>query len=134
MQDEIETLRKLETERCEVIARQNFDRLEALLSPDLIHTHTRGNTDDRASYLRYLKETVEMLDVRRVDLQIIMLSDTVALMHGKQINRARLRGAEDELTVESMVTQVWARTGQEVWQVAAFHATSLGPPPPVIKR
>jgi ketosteroid isomerase-like protein len=134
MQDEIGTLRKLEAERCEVIARQDFDRLEALLSPDLIHTHTRGNTDDRASYLRYLKETVEMLDVRRADLTIIMLADTVALMHGKQINRARLRGAKEELTVESMVTQVWARNRDGAWQVAAFHATSLGPPPPVVKR
>ena len=134
MQDEIETLRKLEAERCDVIARQDFDRLEALLSPDLIHTHTRGNTDDRASYLRYLKETVEMLDVQRADLEIVMLADTVALMHGKQINRARLRGAKDELTVESMVTQVWTRPDVGVWRVVAFHATSLGPPPPVIKR
>jgi len=129
-----EQLMAFERERCAAIVAQDFERLQLILSPLLIHTHTRGNTDTRESYLRYLKNTIEMLDVKRVDLKIVMLADSVALMHGKQINRARLRGAMEEVTVESTVTQVWVCSADGAWQLTAFHATSLGAPPPAICR
>jgi feruloyl-CoA synthase len=60
----------------------------------------------------------------------------VAVMHGKQVNRARLRGDGDDTTisVEAMATQVWAREGDGRWRLVAFHATSLGPPPPAVAR
>ena len=134
MNDPIELLRAREAERCEAMVRQDFGRLKALLSPELIHTHTRGNTDDRESYLRYLKETIEILEVRRGDLKTVMLTDGVALMHGKQTNRARLRGGQEEVTVDSTVMQVWKKVASGDWQLAAFQATSLGPPPPAVKR
>ncbi len=64
------------------------------------------------------------------------LGPDAAVMHGKQVNRARLRGkpAETEISVESVATQVWAREGDGRWRLVAFHATSLGAPPPAVPR
>jgi ketosteroid isomerase-like protein len=124
-----------EQERCRCIVDQDFGGLRELLSPALIHTHTRGNTDDRESYLRYLREVVEMLDLRRESLRVIEIGHDAAVMHGKQINRARLRGKEGgEVRVEAMVTQVWAREADSQWRMVAFHATPLGAPPPAVAR
>jgi ketosteroid isomerase-like protein len=124
-----------EQERCRCIVEQDFDALHELLSPALIHTHTRGNTDDRDSYLRYVREVVEILDLQRPSLRVIALGHDAAVMHGKQVNRARLRGQDGkEARVEAMVTQVWALEGDGQWRLIAFHATPLGAPPPAVPR
>lgn len=125
----------LEDERCRAIVAQDWMRLRELLSPALVHTHTRGNVDGRDSYLRYAAETIEILDLRREALRVIPAGRDAAVMHGKQINLARLRGQTEALSVEAMVTQVWARDdGASPWRLVAFHATPLGAPPPAITR
>ena len=123
-----------EQERCRCIVDQDFDALRELLSPALIHTHTRGNTDDRDSYLRYARDVVEILDLQRESLRVIEVGRDAAVMHGKQINRARLRGKDGEVRVEAMVTQVWAREADAQWRMVAFQATPLGAPPPAVAR
>ncbi|MEY2872982.1 MAG: hypothetical protein RLZZ373_353 [Pseudomonadota bacterium] len=129
------TVMEREQERCRCIVEQDFDALHELLSPALIHTHTRGNTDDRDSYLRYVREVVEILDLQRPSLRVIALGHDAAVMHGKQVNRARLRGQDGkEARVEAMVTQVWALEGDGQWRLIAFHATPLGAPPPAVPR
>lgn len=124
-----------EQERCRCIVDQDLGTLRELLSPALVHTHTRGNTDDRESYLRYLRDTVEILDLRRESLRVIQIAPDAAVMHGKQVNRARLRGQEGaEVRVEATVTQVWAKEADAQWRLVAFHATPLGAPPPAVAR
>lgn len=127
-------LNALEDERCRCIVEQNYQRLGELLSPSLIHTHTRGNVDTRESYLAFVSGVIESLELRREGLQVLPLGETAAVMHGKQINRARRRGHTEEVLVEAMVTQVWAREADGQWRVAAFHATPLGAPPPAVAR
>ena len=129
------TLLALEDERCRAIVAQDFERVGALLSPRLVHTHTRGNTDDRESYLNYARHVVEILDLQREGLRVLPIGDDAAVMHGKQVNRARLRAKPDgEVRVEAMVTQVWAREDDGQWRMVAFHATPLGAPPPAVAR
>jgi ketosteroid isomerase-like protein len=129
-----EQLMALEAERCRCVVEQNYQRLGELLSRSLIHTHTRGNVDTRESYLAFVSGVIESLELRREDLQVLPLGETTAVMHGKQINRARRRGHTDEVLVEAMVTQVWARESDGQWRVAAFHATPLGTAPPAVPR
>jgi hypothetical protein len=124
----------LEQERCHCIVEQRFDRLRELLSERLVHTHTRGNVDTRDSYLSYISGVIESLELRREDLQVIVLGETAAVMHGKQINRARRRGHTQEVQVEATVTQVFAREDDGQWRMVAFQATSLGEPPPAVPR
>lgn len=131
----VDTVTALEKERCRCIVEQDFERLRELLSPSLVHTHTRGNVDDRDSYLRYAQHVVEILDLQRKSLRVIEVGRDAAVMHGKQVNRARLRGKTDgEVRVEAMVTQVWACEDDGQWRMAAFHATPLGAPPPAVAR
>jgi hypothetical protein len=130
----IDRLNALESERCRCIVEQNYQRLGELLSPSLIHTHTRGNVDTRESYLAYVSGVIESLELRREDLRVLPIGTSAAVMHGKQVNRARRRGHTDEVVVEAMVTQVWALESDEQWRLIAFHATPLGAPPPAVPR
>lgn len=129
-----EQVTALENERCRCIVAQDFPALRNLLSSRLIHVHTRGNQDTRDSYLDYLLDRVEILDLRRENLQIQIIGESAAVMHGKQINRARLRGKTDEVSVEAQVMQVWAREDDGAWRQLAFQATPLGQPPPAVQR
>ena len=129
-----EALIAVEQERCRFIVSQDFAALRKVLSSQLIHTHTRGNQDSRDTYLTYLTNVVEILDLRREDLRVQWISDRAAVMHGKQINRARLRVKTDGLTLESQVIQVWARESDGLWRQVAFQATPLGALPPVVAR
>jgi ketosteroid isomerase-like protein len=129
-----ETLIALERARCGRLMQQDFVGLKQLLSPDLIHTHTRGNTDTLSSYLDFMSRVIQTLELKREDLCVLPLGESAALMHGKQISRSRLRSTGQEVTVEAMVTQVWAKNADGQWQQIAFHATALGAPPPVAPR
>lgn len=128
-QGAVDELLQLEQRRCDAIADGDTSTLRELLAPTLRHVHTRGNQDSLESYLAYLSERVEILQVRRRDL-LVSVYDRCAVMTGHQTNTARPRGSEDEpIQVEAQVMQVWVRTG-ESWQQVAFQATPLGPPPP----
>jgi ketosteroid isomerase-like protein len=129
-----EQLVVLEVDRCRCVVEQDYQRLGELLSHSLIHTHTRGNVDTRESYLAFVSGVIESLELRREGLQVLPLGDTTAVMHGKQINRARRRGDTEQVLVEAMVTQVWVCEADGQWRVAAFHATPLGVPPTSMPR
>ncbi len=135
MRNTVDTVLAREKERCRCIVEQDFERLGELLSQSLIHTHTRGNTDGRDTYLQYMQGVVEILDLQRESLRVIEVGHDAAVMHGKQVNRARLRvKPEGEVRVEAMVTQVWALENDGQWRMVAFHATPLGAPPPAVAR
>jgi ketosteroid isomerase-like protein len=127
----IDELNELERRRCEAIAHDDTDTLRELLAPTLTHVHTRGNQDSLESYLAYLATRVDILDVRRRDLEVSLYGDC-AVMTGHQTNTARPRGSDDDpIQVESQVMQVWVRR-DERWQLVAFQATPLGGSPPAL--
>ncbi len=129
----IDELLALEQQRGKALVAKDFNLLEALISKDLVHVHTRGNIDTFDSYMHYIRNVLEFLDVERSELQVKMLGDT-AIMTGGQVNTARLIGREDVVRVTSRVIQVWMRQPHGAWQQVAFQATPVGAPPPVIKR
>jgi ketosteroid isomerase-like protein len=129
-----DTLLRLEDERIRCLVEQDYVGLTKLLSPELLHTHTRGNVDSLSSYLHFVSNVVQALDVRREDLHVLALGADTAVMHGKQISRSRLRRTGQEASVEATVTQVWHRGSDDQWRLAAFQATPLGEPPPPAPR
>lgn len=124
----------IEAERCRCIVEQRFDRLRELLSENLIHTHTRGNVDSRDAYLAFVSGKIESVSLIREDLRVVPLGTNAAVVHGRQINRARRRGASEEVTVQAMVTQVFACEADGQWRMVAFQATSTGALPPAVPR
>jgi ketosteroid isomerase-like protein len=119
-----------ETERCAAIRAQDFDKLGKLLHPSLVHVHTRGNQDTRDSYLKYLAEVVEMLDVKRGALSVAIYGEC-AVVTGRLYNTARARGTERVVNVEAQAMQVWVRE-EGIWRQVAFQATPIGNPPPQV--
>jgi ketosteroid isomerase-like protein len=124
----------LENERIRCLVEQDYAGLTKLLSPDLIHTHTRGNVDSLATYLHFVGNVVQALDIRRENLRVVALGADTAVMHGKQISRSRSRKTGQEASVEATVIQVWYRRTDGEWRLAAFQATPLGEPPPPAPR
>lgn len=120
-----------EQQRCLALANGDFELLGDVLSRDLLHTHTRGNSDGYDSYLVYMQSTLELLNVERGELRIRQYGDA-AVMTGIQVNTARLRGGDGTvMRIESKVVQVWAKEADGQWRVTVFQATALGPPIPV---
>jgi hypothetical protein len=79
----VDELLQLEQRRCDAIADDDTSALRELLAPTLRHVHTRGNQDSLESYLTYLAERVEILQVRRRDL-LVSIYDRCAVMTGHQ--------------------------------------------------
>lgn len=129
-----DTLLQLEDERIRCLVEQDYAGLTKLLSPELLHTHARGNVDSLSSYLHFVGNVVQALEVRREELHVVALGTDAAVMHGKQISRSRSRKTGQEASVETTVTQVWHRDGGGQWRLAAFQATPLGEPPPPAPR
>jgi ketosteroid isomerase-like protein len=129
-----DTLLQLEGERIRCLLEQDYAGLTKLLSPELLHTHTRGNVDSLSSYLHFVGEVVQALEVRRENLRVLPLGADAAVMHGKQISRSRLRKTGQEASAEATVTQVWHRGSDGQWRLVAFQATPLGDPPPPAPR
>ena len=59
--------------------------------------------------MAFVSGVVESLELRREGLRVILLGDTAAVMHGKQVNRTRKRGTTQEVRVEATVTQTWGK-------------------------
>jgi len=129
----VDELLALEHRRGRALVDKDFEALAQLVSQDVVHVHTRGNVDTFDSYMHYVRNVLEFLDVERSDMHVKVLGDT-AIMTGGQVNTARLIGHEDVVRVTSRVIQVWMRQAQGGWQQVAFQATPVGAPPPVVNR
>lgn len=129
-QSELATVHELEQARCRALAADDIAALRNILSSDLLHTHTRGNSDDFESYLAYIQQTIDILQVERAQLRLRHHGDAI-VMTGLQSNIARLRGGDGGVVrVESKAVQVWVREADCQWRLSVFQATSLGPPIP----
>lgn len=128
---DIVTVLAAEQKRCDLLRLHDYAALRELLHPDLIHVHTRGNQDNRDSYLKFITEVIEILDVTREDVAVKVYGDC-AIMSGVQINTVRARGKDEALVVKTQLLQVWLRSGN--WRQVAFQATALGPLPPPAPR
>lgn len=130
----IEEVIACEKQRCKALQEDDYVTLLKLLSEDLTHTHTRGNVDGLNDYLAYLGKTIKLINVSRKDDLNVRLYGDIAVMTGTQVNLATTRvNPGDPITIESTTIQVWKKNTDQ-WQVVAFQATSLGPPPPAVKR
>ena len=123
----------LERERCRALVEKDFQAIRRLVSKDVVHVHTRGNADTFDSYMAYIQNVIEFLNVERSDLRVKVLGDT-AIMTGGQVNTARLIGGDDVVKIESRAIQVWMRQAEGAWQQVAFQASLVGAPPPAVKR
>lgn len=123
---QIEVLLGLEHERCQAIVARDMAVLRRLVAENLVHTHTRGNTQNRTEYLQYIEREMVFQSVTRADLRVWRYG-TTAVMSGKLTNIVRRKEDSDFVRVEAQALQVWVQSGAG-WVQVAFQATALGPP------
>lgn len=124
----LNAVRRRERLRCNSLAAENFEQLAEVLSKDLLHVHTRGNSDNYESYLQYVQSKLRLLNVARGELLLRQYGDAV-VMTGTQTNTAEIReGDGTVLEIQAHVTQVWVKEADGEWRLASFQATSLGAP------
>jgi hypothetical protein len=112
-----------ERSRCQALEKDDFDALEALISPQVTHTHTRGNTDDFESYFSYIKEKIKFVECKRGPLSVRLVGQ-VAIMTGTMQNIVRFRGESEAIATSAQVLQLWEwRAGR--WILLAFQSTAL---------
>jgi len=112
-----------EQSRCQALEKDDFDALEALISPQVTHTHTRGNTDDFESYFFYIKEKIKFVECKRGPLSVRLVGQ-IAIMTGAMQNIVRFRGESETITTSAQVLQLWEwRAGR--WMLLAFQSTAL---------
>lgn len=127
----VDELIALERTRCRALVEKDFETIRRIISKDVVHVHTRGNVDSFDSYMAYIQNVLEFLNVERHDLEVKVLGGT-AIMTGGQTNTARLIGGNDIVKVKSRAIQVWMRQADGAWQQVAFQASLVGPPPPAM--
>ena len=85
-------LTQLEDERIHCLVGQDYAGPAKLLSPELLHTHARGNLDDRSSYSSFVANVVRALEIRRENLRIMELGQPNALSTLEPKAQSHLRG------------------------------------------
>lgn len=119
--NEIDTLRRLEAQRCRALLDGDRERLAQLLHPDLIHVHAKGQVDTYQSYFAGGGFKVDYRRVERGELDIRVTGDC-ALMMGRQLLEAKRKASGERIRIDSQVMQVWVRAGSS-WQQLAFQTT-----------
>jgi Domain of unknown function (DUF4440) len=118
----VEAVLDPERQRGRALVARDLATLRELLSPELTHTHTRGVTDNLASFLHFVEHDITYLSANREDLEVCLCGD-LAVMTGKSTNHVRLRG-RDPVCSRAQVLQVWQWRGGH-WQLIAFQSTTL---------
>ncbi len=117
-----QTLLHLEQDRCNAMVAGDIARLRALLHPDLIHVHAKGQADNHDSYFATGGFNVHYTRLQRFDdLQVRVLGNT-ALMTGRQLLEAVRKKTGDKVYIDSQVMQVWVLEAEQ-WRQIAFQTT-----------
>lgn len=118
----IESVMAVEKVRCEALVDQDFDRLRTVISRDLTHTHTGGNTENYDHYFALLQGPMRYLDIKRREVEVSLYGN-IAVMSGIALVTGRL-GDGEPMIIETKVLQVWVETN-DAWQMVAFQGTKI---------
>ena len=111
-----------ETLRCKALVERDFDALKTVISRDLSHTHTAGNTEDYDLYFSLLQGPMQYLSIERRDVAV-RLYGPIAVMTGVAVTTGRM-GEGEPMTLEVKALQVWHET-PDGWQMIAFQGTKI---------
>jgi hypothetical protein len=54
-----------EQSRCQALENDDFVALKELVSPDVTHTHAKGNIDNFESYFHYIQKKIKFVECKR---------------------------------------------------------------------
>jgi len=110
-----------EERRRQALLANDWEAVGALLSERLSYVHSTGGGDDRASYLRKLREGQLRYQQIAFDGVRVDASADMALVHGGM--RAEVLIGGGARTVSSLFLIVWAREPDGAWRLRAYQGT-----------
>ncbi|MGB7184716.1 MAG: nuclear transport factor 2 family protein [Burkholderiaceae bacterium] len=117
-----ETITGLDDARATATVAGDIDKVEAVLASTLCYVHGSGGQEDRALYLKRLREGFyDYKGLRSIRRDFRRFGDVV-LVHGDINIHVVVNGAEKDF--ESRYLQVWTLERDE-WKMAAWQSTPL---------
>jgi ketosteroid isomerase-like protein len=120
----VEEILALEAKRIAAMTQQDLVTLEALLADDLTYTHSRGETDTKASFLQLIRNPGDhgrYLGVELSNTDVVPLGDAVVVRGRARITLERPSG-QPPLSYPVLFLDVWERRGGH-WRLVAWQAT-----------
>ncbi|MCG5236174.1 nuclear transport factor 2 family protein [Xanthobacter oligotrophicus] len=116
-------IRDLEERRYAAMLDADIPTLDALLSDQLVYTHSNATVDGKASYLAKVADKYfDYLDIAHPEEQLI-LNGSAVLVIGRMTARVVVEG-KTQRHLNNRTLTVWVREG-EAWRVAAFQPTPI---------
>jgi len=128
----IDEVLALEERRRQALLAGDWDAVAALLSEALVYVHSTGASDDRASYLRKLREG--QIRYRQLAFEGLRVGGgpDLALVHGGM--RAEVLKPEGVKAVASRYLVVWAREPDGRTRLLAHQGTPVAAEPAIQGR
>lgn len=117
---DVQAIRDLEDRRYAAVVKGDFDEFEALSHPDLIYTHSSGETDTLETYLTKCRSGFYVY--HRIDHPIarIVIDGDVALVLGEM--NAELNVNETRKQLRNSALAVWVRNA-DTWKLIGYQPT-----------
>ncbi|MEH3131752.1 MAG: nuclear transport factor 2 family protein [Mycolicibacterium neoaurum] len=113
-------IRELEKARYAAVLNKDFEHFEALCHPELIYTHSNGDTDTLASYLAKVRSGFYVYHEIEHPIAFIRFVENLALVVGEM--NAELTAAGVTKKLRNNCLAVWLRTG-DAWRLLAYQPT-----------
>lgn len=117
------TIVVLEALRTRALVERDLTTLAALLSDDLVYTHSNGVVHDKQAFLAHAAGSLRWLAIEWRD-QSIQCDGKLALVSGYVLTSQQPPARVAPVSVEAHVLQVWRRE-RDAWALLAFQATRL---------
>ncbi len=118
-----ELILSLEQKRRDAMIAEDREALERLLSEDLVHTHTDGQTDTKRIFLENLGKGLRFLSFAPV-AQSVVMRDQAAVLSGELMVTVQIAGQDAPLKMQNKILSVWTLEGAQ-WRQVAYQATKI---------
>jgi hypothetical protein len=120
------TILALEAMRTRALVERDFSTLAALLSDDLVYTHSSGVVQDKQGFMEYATSSLRCLAVEWRG-EYVQCFDNLAVLSGYMLTTMQPAAPVAPVSVDAHVLQVWRRE-RAAWTMLAFQATRLPVP------
>jgi hypothetical protein len=115
-------IRALEDARYQAMLDGNISALDELCSQDLIYSHSRGEYDDKRSYLEKVSSGVFIYHEISHPVDRILIVSDAALVTGQMTARVSVIG--EMRTINNRYLAVWFRQDGN-WKLVAYQPTPI---------
>ena len=122
MKTDESTILELEERRYRAMLAGDVVALDELCSGDLLYTHSRGDRDDKSSYLAKVASGHFVYHEIDHPADRILIAGDAALVFGRMTAKVTAEG--QDLMLDNRCLAVWLR-GEDGWRFAAYQPTPL---------